>query len=434
MMPPTVPDESPLSRRATPSPWRRYVFLAVSAALVIAVMVAAREVMLPFVLAVVIAFVLLPLVEAVEARRVPRAVAIIVVYTVVLGSLGAFVRVVTPRVAQELVGLRRELPGLGHEIRDKWMPVLREKASELGVELSAEPAPVAARPHSAIVARPMPDGSIAVDIGSGVNITQTNYGYLLEPVQERKAEPFDPNHLIADAFGKAVAYAQNNALEAARIGGELVRGVSRFIFVFFITLMLAAYIMLTHERIVAFFLSLARPRARPSFLALLARVDRGLSGVVRGQLIICLVNGVLSALGFALVGLKYWPVLAIVATVFSLIPIFGSIVSSVPAVALGLTQSFGTAMFVLLWIVGIHQIEANLLNPKIMGDAAKIHPVLVVFSLLVGEHFFHTVGALLAVPCMSVAQSVFTHFRAVVQADDPELASEPVGSIMPPPL
>jgi hypothetical protein len=52
----------------------------------------------------------------------------------------------------------------------------------------------------------------------------------------------------------------------------------------------------------------------------------------------------------------------------------------------------------------------------------------------VGEHFFHTVGALLAVPCMSVAQSVFTHFRAVVQADDPELASEPVGSIMPPPL
>ena len=49
-----------------------------------------------------------------------------------------------------------------------------------------------------------------------------------------------------------------------------------------------------------------------------------------------------------------------------------------------------TAALVVVWIVGIHQIEANLLNPKIMGDAAKIHPVLVVFSLLVGEHFFHT--------------------------------------------
>jgi predicted PurR-regulated permease PerM len=162
-------------------------------------------------------------------------------------------------------------------------------------------------------------------------------------------------------------------------------------------------------------------------------MDRGLSGVVRGQMIICLVNGVLSAIGFAIVGLKYWPLMALVATIFSLIPIFGSIVSAVPAVILGLTQSFGTALFVLGWIVGVHQLEANLLNPKIMGDAAKIHPVLVIFSLLVGEHFFHTTGALLAVPTMSIALSVFTHFRYVVQRSDPELSRERVTSTLPPP-
>ena len=101
--------------------------------------------------------------------------------------------------------------------------------------------------------------------------------------------------------------------------------------------------------------------------------------------------------------------------------------------ALGLTQSVGTAVFVLVWIIGIHQLEANLLNPKIMGDAAKIHPVLVIFSLLVGEHFFHTMGALLAVPCMSIAQSLFTHVRSRIQARDPEMAHEPVGSMVPPP-
>ncbi len=126
--------------------------------------------------------------------------------------------------------------------------------------------------------------------------------------------------------------------------------------------------------------------------ALLARIDEGLSGVVRGQLVICGINGLLSALGFAIVGLKYWPVMAIVAAIFSLVPIFGSIASAVPAVAIGLTQGLGMAAFVLAWIVGIHQLEANVLNPKIMGDAAKIHPVLVIFSLLVGEHFFHAVG------------------------------------------
>jgi predicted PurR-regulated permease PerM len=95
----------------------------------------------------------------------------------------------------------------------------------------------------------------------------------------------------------------------------------------------------------------------------------------------------------------------------SVIPIFGSILSSVPAVIIGLTQSPATAFGVLAWVIGIHQVEANLLNPKIIGDTAKIHPVLVVFSLIVGEHFCQLAGALFAVPCMSVAQSLFLHFR-----------------------
>jgi predicted PurR-regulated permease PerM len=136
-----------------------------------------------------------------------------------------------------------------------------------------------------------------------------------------------------------------------------------------------------------------------------------LAGVVRGQLLICVVNGVLSAIGFALFGLKYWPVLALIAGIMSIIPIFGSILSTVPAVLIGLTQDMWTALWVLLWILGIHQIEANLLNPKIIGVAARLHPVLVVFALLVGEHFFGLWGALLAVPTLSISQSVFNHFR-----------------------
>src|SRR6185295_4104753 len=155
-------------------------------------------------------------------------------------------------------------------------------------------------------------------------------------------------------------------------------------------------------------------------------------------LLICLVNGVLSAIGFSIFGLKYWPILAIVAAVMSLIPIFGSILSSIPAVAIGLTQSPGTAFGVLAWILGIHQLEANFLNPKIIGDAAKIHPVLVVFSLIAGEHFFALVGALFAVPCMSVAQTIFLHFReSTLGLADPLAtgapAPEPTGAPAAPP-
>jgi predicted PurR-regulated permease PerM len=411
--------------------WRRPLFLSLSAIVAVAVIIAARDVMLPFILALVIAYVLTPLVALVERWRVPRGGAIVIVYIVVLGSLGLVIRLGAPRVGQELSGLRREIPAMVARFRDDWLPAIQDKLRALGV--APPPPQEKAQELPPVLVKPQPDGSTAIEIGSGLEIGPDHHGgYVIRGAHEEKEETFDFNRFVSDVVGKSFAYAQHNALEIARIGRDIVAGVSRAIFIFGITLMLAAYTMLTRERILRFFMFLVRPSARLDFMHLLGRIDRGLSGVVRGQLIICLVNGVLSAIGFAIVGLKYWPVLAVVATIFSLIPIFGSIASAIPAVALGLTQSFGTAAFVLAWIVGIHQLEANFLNPKIMGDAAKIHPVLVIFSLLVGEHFFQIAGALLAVPCMSIAQSFFLHFREVIQRSDPEFAADPPASLPPP--
>lgn len=430
---------------------RRYTrFLVASAAVAVAVVVLAHSVLLPFVLALLIAYVLTPLVAWVEGRRVPRVAAILLVYVVVLGTLGVFVRFTAPRVGQELVSLRRELPALSHTVRRRWVPAVQQRlrAAGLGQEAQSPGAAPeahterdherqagdAANPAATLAAHPRPDGAFGIELSGPIAVTPAKGGgYVIEPLGETHEEAFDLDKVVDDIAGKSLLYAQHNALEIVKIGRDIIAGVSRFFFVLGITLMLAAYIMLTRERITGFFVSLVRPNDRQPFHELLARIDRGLSGVVRGQLMICLVNGVLSAIGFAIVGLKYWPVLALIATVLSLIPIFGSIISAIPAVALGLTQSFGTAAFVLGWIVGIHQLEANFLNPKIMGDAAKIHPVLIVFSLLVGEHFFQTFGALLAVPCMSIAQSVFTHIRSRLQARDPEMSHEPVGSLAPPP-
>ena len=396
--------------------------------------IAARDVILPFVLALVLAYVLMPLVAWVERSKMPRGAAIILVYVVVLGSLWLSVRAAAPRMSQELQGIRREIPEMVNTVRDEWVPEIQERLRAFGIVAPAPAAePEAPKEEAAVVARPRPDGSVAIDIGSGLLVSPTGHGgYEVTPSHAAKRERFDVNKVLSDLVFKSFAYAETNALEIALIGRNIVAQVSRAIFVFGITLMLAAYLMLTRDRILRFFTLLVRPSARVDFTHFLARMDRGLSGVVRGQLTISLINGALSAVGFAFVGLKYWPVLAVVAMIFSLIPIFGSIASAIPAVALGLTQSLGTAVFVLVWIVGIHQIEANILNPKIMGDAAKIHPVLVIFSLLVGEHFFHIVGALLAVPCMSIAQTLFQHLRDVIEREDPEFAGDPRPSSLPP--
>src|SRR5215471_6109569 len=81
--------------------WRRPVFLGISAFVAVAVIVAAHDVMLPFVLALVIAYVLTPLVAWVERFKVRRGAAILLVYVAVLGSFYLFVRLTAPRVGQE---------------------------------------------------------------------------------------------------------------------------------------------------------------------------------------------------------------------------------------------------------------------------------------------------------------------------------------------
>ena len=398
-----------------PQRWKKPILLSVFALAASALMIVAHEVMTPFVMALVIAYVLTPAVSFVEKRRVPRGWSIVLVYVVVLGSLAVFVRLAAPRVGVEIGKLGREMRHNALVARTEWIPVAQQRLTELGLaghEEEHQRAP-------AIVVRPLPNepGAYAIDVGRGVVIEPKGQDSWIIAPREPEGR-MDLQRLSDEAIAKSFAYVHANAVDLLKFGGNLVASSARAIFLFGLTLMLAAYMMLTRERMIGFFESLVREERRGGFRDLLVKIDHGLAGVVRGQLIICVINGALTAIGFAFVGLKYWPVLALFATVLSLIPIFGVIVSSVPAVAVALTQNVGTAVFVLAWIIVIHQIEANFLNPKIMGDAAKIHPVLVIFALVVGEYLFQTKGALLAVPCMSIAQNTFLHFKARIDAEN----------------
>ncbi|MCU0694163.1 MAG: AI-2E family transporter [Polyangiaceae bacterium] len=392
-------------------------------------LLATRTILLPFVLALVIAYVLTPAVSQVERTRVPRWVAVLIVYTVTLGATYGFFSLVTPRLVRETVGLHKELPGLSVKLRDQWVPALYGRLQSVGL-LRAEPdtpheskdmQAVPSAPSSSLRVQRNPDGSYDVHLSGEVEVRSAGQSaWRISHVGQVDARQpsVDLAKMLEQSVDKAVAWGQRNIVEVLRFGSSIVATISRGIFLFFLTLMLAAYIMISREQIIDCFRALAQTQSRPSFNLWLRRIDRGLAGVVRGQLLICLVNGILTAIGFSLLGVKYWPILSIVAGVMSIIPIFGSILSSIPAVAIGLTQGFGTAIAALAWIVGIHQVEANVLNPKIYGIAAKIHPVLVIFALLVGEHFFGLVGALLAVPCMSIVQNTFIHFRTASLGPD----------------
>ncbi|MBN4077510.1 AI-2E family transporter, partial [Sulfobacillus acidophilus] len=201
--------------------------------------------------------------------------------------------------------------------------------------------------------------------------------------------------------------------ESANIVGQIqgiITQIVGFVFKFFLVLMITAFILVDTKRIKDFFFSLVSIKDKRRFDGFLGRIDTGLSGVVRGQLLICLINALLTFVGLLLLKIKFSFILATLAGIFSLIPIFGSIISTIPIAIVAISTSFTTCLLAVLWIVAIHALEANFLNPKIMGNAAKIHPVVIVLALVIGKHFYGLVGALLAVPIASIFLTIFHSF------------------------
>src|SRR5262249_23495382 len=152
---------------------------------------------------------------------------------------------------------------------------------------------------------------------------------------------------VTEALHRGLHTTEQDALAVFRTVQAVLRAIVRGVFGFFIVVMLSAYFLLTSKRIFAFFRSLVGPNSGRNFDGLLHRIDEGLCGVIRGQLLICLINGAFSGIGFYVLDIKYWPILTLIAAVLSIIPIFGVILSSVPAVVLGLQDGIATGVLVL---------------------------------------------------------------------------------------
>ena len=305
-------------------PTARRIFLAVSAVAVVALLVLSRAVLLPFVLGLV----LLRLTRVRESRSECRA-------GLILGSRHQIGVVGTrggggPGCQRGRAGT--EWPAEQEDQR-QWCRRARTHRALKGKKPSQTAAPEVSPRVAPPIASSIRRRQIRRALGEGARMREGREGVWRIEQAERRSGGIPAG--LYEGFDRAVAYMRENSLAILEIGRQIVATVSRAIFNLFMTLMLGGYIILTHERIIAFFRELWSPGTRDSFDGFLRRLDRGLSGVVRGQLLICLVNGVLSAIGFWIFDLKYWPILSIVAAVMSLIPIFGSILSSIPAVAIG---------------------------------------------------------------------------------------------------
>lgn len=133
-------------------------------------------------------------------------------------------------------------------------------------------------------------------------------------------------------------------------------------------------------------------------------IETKLGSWFRAQLILCGIIGAACAVGYFILGVEYWPLLALIAGVTEIIPILGPWIGGVPAVVVALTDGPVKALVVAVFIIVLQQIEGNILVPRIQGDAIGLSPLTVILAILAGTTLAGPLGGILAVPISAIIQ------------------------------
>lgn len=320
----------------------RWIWPAVALAAAGLLLYSVRAVLPPFVLAAVLAYILTPPVEALHRRGLGRGWAILVVYACAGLLIGGIVAFVVPLFVAEMERLSAAIPEYTARIHDG-LAALDRRYQRI----------------------PLPDGL-------------------------RNALDMEISRLEAGL--------------TKRINGA-VRGVFD-LFSGALTLVLAP--------ILAFYLLNDLPRfrrrvqawlppgSRPRLWAFLAEADRAVAGFIRGQLTVAACVGVMTAAAMAFLGVRYAVVLGLVAALTDLIPYFGPFLGALPGVALAGMTSFTLAAKAAVAYLVVQQIENTILVPRVIGNSVGLHPVAIVFAILVGGHFWGILGMVAAVPAAAL--------------------------------
>jgi predicted PurR-regulated permease PerM len=175
-------------------------------------------------------------------------------------------------------------------------------------------------------------------------------------------------------------------------------------------LILSFYLLIEAEPLFGYLMRFV-PKANRAHVSLAAReIVRKVSAWLRAQLTLAGVMGVFAAVGLGLMGEPYYYVVALVAAVGETIPIVGPIIGGVTAVVVAITASTNLAITVGIYFFVLHQLESNVLVPKIMERRVGVSPVAVIAALLIGAELWGLIGAILAIPTAAILAVLVDEF------------------------
>lgn len=176
---------------------------------------------------------------------------------------------------------------------------------------------------------------------------------------------------------------------------------------------LAFYFVLDSRWLKREFIALLPPRRTRDAMKMMRDASGILQSYVIGQLILCIVAGVVTWLVLHFLGMKYALVLAVLAGITRAIPVIGPIVSGIPICILGALQSTTLGMSLLIFVIILHFAESKFLMPILIGDRMKLHPAVVLIALLIGAEFFGLLGMFLSAPIAAMVRELL--YRYVVR-------------------
>lgn len=310
----------------------------------------------PFVLAVVLAYVLDPAVDVLERRSVPRALAIVLLTVPVVGILAALLFLAVPAALSQLGELAGQSPLFLARIADS-LEALRER------------------------------------------LLAVNLPFVDEDVMLTQLRGIDSDAVVVFLQGRQEAlrgWITSGVLGLGRGISSLMGLVSYLV----LTPVLTFYLLRDWDRITRTFGELLPLGNQAEVTSFAKDYDVLLSRYLRGQLTVAAAVGVITGLGLWIASFPYAGTLGLIVGVLSVVPYLGLALSLVPALFIALVS--GSVVASLLKVAVVYTIaqllEGTVISPRIVGDSVGLHPVWVVLSLSLGGFLFGFVGLLIGVP------------------------------------
>lgn len=306
---------------------------------------------------------------------------------------------------------------------------------------------------SRLVARGMPRPFAAIFVFVTAIATVVLIGIALFPFLSRQVSEFgqdwpqfrskivtfvqDTSHNFEDRFGIEIDTSKVSCLlgEAQQVDGadcdrvteeirEQVTGqagrlteigltVLEGLLIFVLAPLIALYLLLDLPQLQRDVLNLVPESHRQEAADLGSKIGRAVGGFFRGQLFVAVTVGVLSAIGFKIIGLPFWAVIGAIAGFFNLIPLVGPFIGGAVGFMVG-TVSVGVGLGIKAAIVEliVQQLDNHVISPVVMRRAVQIHPATVALALLAGGTLAGFWGVLLGVPAVAVAKLLLGHVWA----------------------